>query len=702
MGELVIVTGDKTIDWVIAEEGNPEVHHDDERLRAHVTVCWHPGGVFLLDRLIRSSVNDIPDVEVKCAYDRPLASEIRAYDNPYNHTFSVIKLLRKHNKKRGRIKSYSGFHEAGRRRKNPPPSYDPAATVIAIDDASLGFRDNSDNWSNLIPPADSATRPWVLYKMSQKAATGMLWEYILDRLHQKDDWLADKLIVVTTVARLRDAGAEISRDLSWERSVQDVASEILRNDAIQTLAQCRNVIVSFGPTGALLIRREDQIPTYTLVYDREQMEGEWEEAHSNGMMFGYGSALCAAVIRQLVSDGKNIAAGIEMGLAAMEAIYQRGFGLGVELKFPEECLSGDYKAQREKAAERFAIADIHSVSLDYHSSILDLYHHERAEIETLSMRVAKAGEGVLKDVPLGRFGELLTVNRTEIESLRAIRNLVVNYCNRISLSSEPISLAVFGAPGSGKSYAVKQLTEPLKMPDHEINVLEFNLSQLNSSNDLVGALHRVRDVALQGRIPLVFWDEFDSPLRGERLGWLRYFLAPMQDGTFLQGEMVHRIGPSVFVFAGGTSVQYNEFGKQAKEAPPDSKALDFLSRIRGYIDVAGPDPETPDDLHYMLRRALLLNSLFKKKKIGKDGRGHFRVDDEVIRAFLEVDTYHHGARSMRAIVETSRVGEGEPFKRSSLPDLRQLNLHVEASSFLGITRTSPPDFGFLPFNSEAQ
>ncbi|MFE4581718.1 hypothetical protein [Streptomyces chartreusis] len=233
-------------------------------------------------------------------------------------------------------------------------------------------------------------------------------------------------------------------------------------------------------------------------------------------------------------------------------------------------------------------------------------------------------------------------------------------------------------------------------------MLEFNLSQLNSSGDLVGALHRVRDVALQGGIPLVFWDEFDSPLRGERLGWLRYFLAPMQDGTFLQGEMVHRIGPSVFVFAGGTSSQYEEFGKQAKDASSDSKALDFISRIRGYIDVSGPDPEGPDDLHYMLRRALLLNSLLKKKKIGKDSEGNFRVDDEVIRAFLEVDVYHHGARSMRAIVETSRVGEGERFKRSSLPDLRQLNLHVNAARFLRITRTSPPDFGFLPFSSESQ
>ncbi|MFE4581719.1 hypothetical protein [Streptomyces chartreusis] len=459
MGDLIIVTGDKTIDWAIVEESKSEVRHDDERLRAHVAVCWHPGGVFLLDRLIRESVAHIPDIEVKCGYDEPKADEIRAYKSPYNHTFAVMKLLRKYGKKRGRIKSYSGFREAGRWSKNAP-TYDPKPTAIVIDDASLGFRETRAHWENLIPSAHSTITPWVLYKMSQKAATGKLWQHILQRLQAKDDWLADRLIVVTTVARLRDAGAEISRDLSWERSVQDVASEILRNDSIKDLTHCKTLIVSFGPTGALLIKRESK-PTYSLVYDREHMEGEWEEEHSNGMMFGYGSALCASITRHLVSGDGDIVAGMKMGLAAMEAIYQRGFGLGVRLDFPAECLSENYK-EREKAAKRFAVAEIPPSSLDYHSSILDLYHHERAEIETLSIQVAKAGNGVLKDVPLGHFGELLTVNRNEIESLRAIRNLVVNYCNRITLSSEPISIAVFGAPGSGKSYAVKQLTEPLK------------------------------------------------------------------------------------------------------------------------------------------------------------------------------------------------------------------------------------------------
>jgi exodeoxyribonuclease-5 len=38
---------------------------------------------------------------------------------------------------------------------------------------------------------------------------------------------------------------------------------------------------------------------------------------------------------------------------------------------------------------------------------------------------------------------------------------------------------------------------------------------------------------------LVFWDEFDSALDNQPLAWLRHFLAPMQDGAFQEGQIVH-------------------------------------------------------------------------------------------------------------------------------------------------------------------
>jgi hypothetical protein len=121
-------------------------------------------------------------------------------------------------------------------------------------------------------------------------------------------------------------------------------------------------------------------------------------------------------------------------------------------------------------------------------------------------------------------------------------------------------------------------------------------------------LQRVRDSAVEGRLPLVFWDEFDSAREGRPLGWLASFLAPMQDGTFVEQGAVRPIGAAVFVFAGGTHATMGAFKDRAVEHAA-AKATDFLSRLRGFVDTLGPNPAGPEDETYPLRRALLLRAI---------------------------------------------------------------------------------------------
>src|SRR5260370_336236 len=79
---------------------------------------------------------------------------------------------------------------------------------------------------------------------------------------------------------------------------------------------------------------------------------------------------------------------------------------------------------------------------------------------------------------------------------------------------------------SGNTFIVNELAEDIGGPGTKC--LEFNVSQFLDADDLHRALHHVRDASVRGKIPFVFWDEFDT----KGLKWLKDFLAPMRDGVF--------------------------------------------------------------------------------------------------------------------------------------------------------------------------
>jgi hypothetical protein len=227
----------------------------------------------------------------------------------------------------------------------------------------------------------------------------------------------------------------------------------------------------------------------------------------------------------------------------------------------------------------------------------------------------------------------------------------------------------------------------------QIEVREFNLSQFSATGDLISALHQVRDIGLSGKIPLIFWDEFDTTFNGIPLGWLRYFLAPMQDGRFQEGQIVHPIGRSIFIFAGGTATTMGDFGKGMPENDfRAAKGPDFVSRLKGYVNILGPNPVTSyedvpfQDLYFVLRRAILLRSILKRSAPDLFEKGRLNMDSGVLRALLNTKIYRHGVRSIESILSMSPLYGKKSFERSSLPSEVQLNLHVDGQDFLALVQ----------------
>lgn len=324
-------------------------------------------------------------------------------------------------------------------------------------------------------------------------------------------------------------------------------------------------------------------------------------------------------------------------------------------------------------------------------------------------------------VPCLKIGKLMSVDRKEIESLRTIKLLIENYVGG-GAQKRPLCLGVFGQPGCGKSFGVKEVARSFVADD--VPILEFNLSQFRSPDELVAALHQVRDKVLQGHTPVVFWDEFDS--RDNK--WLRYLLAPMQDGRFRDGALEHTIGKSIFVFAGGTCYDFASFGppeswehvqrhahaaglsseelkkrsEELKQRYDDerqsfvkAKGPDFKSRLNGFLDVAGPNQRQtyhwssqewkPDesDCGFPIRRAQLLRA-----QLGKKGQARLEMDSGLLTALVLID-YRHGARSMEKIVEQMKaLSGGKKIMRSHLPPRDVLALHVDVEEFDRLLNTA--------------
>lgn len=301
-------------------------------------------------------------------------------------------------------------------------------------------------------------------------------------------------------------------------------------------------------------------------------------------------------------------------------------------------------------------------------------------------------------IPYQRFGKLLTMDRAEIESLRNLRQLIRDYVKN-DKGKKPLSLAVFGPPGSGKSFGIKQIAEGIL--GKKVPLPEFNLSQFNEPADLIGALHQVRDLVLKGTTPVVFWDEFDS----KGYDWLQYLLAPMQDGAFLEGQVTHPIGKCIFVFAGATSWDYENFGSNPKDAEgwKDFKLLkgpDFMSRLSGYLNVLGPNPRCAwdaaaeewvpqdDDICFPVRRAILLRAM-----LGLKDDAPLEIDPGLLSAFLEIPKFEHGARSLEKILEqVKQRGLPGALRRSDLPPATVLALHADYEKFMEIAER---DMGFI-------
>ena len=285
------------------------------------------------------------------------------------------------------------------------------------------------------------------------------------------------------------------------------------------------------------------------------------------------------------------------------------------------------------------------------------------------------------------IGKSRLVDRAEVEDYLALQGVLRSY-STLSNPKEPrpLNLSVFGAPGSGKSFGVKELVKFCSRTGlgFSSKILEFNMSQFGSVVDLAEALHKVRDECMTGSIPVAFFDEFDSIYGGMPFGWFKYLLMPMQDACFWDKNMQYRLGRCVLIFAGGINRSFQELhGRLRDEDFVAGKGPDFMSRLRGFLNIRSINYQDgaseEEKQRTRMRRAVVLHGVMKRmhEDAGFDIPAGALLDKGAVWALLEIPGFRHGVRSLEAILAMSDFKPGLTLTASRLPSSAQIDMHVD-------------------------
>ena len=445
-----------------------------------------------------------------------------------------------------------------------------------------------------------------------------------------------ELIPVVSMDDLRTNGVTVSKAISWERTATDFLRDLNYGVCKELLSKFPIFIVLLETDG-MIIRQNDILKLYFAPSKAEGDSGSLSDEAKRGI-------ICMQIVKQITTGGYDFSLVME-NATGVHILPQL-----VELK------------------------DLESWSI-----LNDVYGDDPLKLMEIAKKIVINGEKeIFGGVPYCQYGALQTVDRTEIENYRAILNLITSYSK--STDSGVLSISVFGLPGSGKLFGIKQIADALG----GFEIFNFNLSMFTKLSDIETSFQEIRDVSIKGgMLPLVFFDKFDSAFNAEPLGWLKSFLAPMKDGIFMEDGRERQIGRAIFVFVGSTSTSFKSFINQDQELFKKMKGLEFTSHLKGYMDTRGINPVGVNDKFYVIRRAILLRSMIcRSLKQLLDADGHVNIDENILYALLSTPIYKYGIRSLKFFISMSPLLGASKWTSSLLPPKSQMDIHVDAEEFI--------------------
>ncbi|MEN6324725.1 MAG: ATP-binding protein [Syntrophomonas sp.] len=716
MKTLIQVCGDPTVDWF-------RVHNEDITVRggvyywqrqkeeSRVRLSSKPGGSALVLKLTKAMVSgQLAEVEGTVLDDdllnRPRDRRIttswtlwREFANPgFAHTSF-------------RLWQWHEFEPA--RWDYPSTCMGGCPDLLVVQDSGLGFRSSLQGWPEILSLEESHQGPGhIIYKLGQynDGRENPLLNHIVEK-----GW-AERTSIISSISDLRACSVKIGVSLSWERMLEEVIAAVLSPscpfvDRSTKKIKFHQVIVPIGTSGVVIVGRESN----TLIFDRSGQEGDFASL-VEGQMIGDNTSILCALATSWAENPQDMdwARTARIGTILARLVLIKGYDVVEEsngykhLQFPYQTIANAY---RDLAAGRSTadglpyqdrISDV-GIFVDKHNlavtqpgawTILEnsllpdlekggsLHDQQSIGAVTACARsiVISGPQAALQNVPVETIGYWYSADRQEIEGVRSVNNAMRDYLQQ-KHPDTPLCVAVFGPPGVGKSFVIKEIARGLGMGEEA--QLTFNLSQFETADELPNAFNQIRDLNLKGKTPLVFWDEFDTPYQGRELGWLRYFLAPMQDGEYTNQGITHPLGGGIYVFAGATRYSFAEFRKGNNNDDRAAKKPDFISRLRAFINIRGinGNPNTIEDRLYMIRRAFILRQYLETNAPQIKYDNCYLIEPGVLDALLLISKYTNGTRSLENLLKMSNLADKRKYELSSLPPEHIIEMHVNSKEF---------------------
>ena len=564
------------------------------------------------------------------------------------------------------------------------------ATTVILTGSGEAFRD-------IEPALDFLQRvkpKYIIHHMTRPLASGRLWDIIRNGPLVRDGIPnPDHLAVIIDADDLRAEGIALSRSLSWEATAEDFVRNLGSNGRLDTLVTCPNLIVRFGNQGCVLHRGRDAADP-KLYFHPRQMEQSGEHMVSicclskqspvnvvaNSAQIGLASAFTAGFAMGFPDSDK----GIKLGMAAAHRLAHKGFVENPEDDAPDYPVQAIMESLTPLKPLTTVNVPSSSISSGDSFSTFDALTGDVSEVAR--QIITKGPEDALARCSIRRFGDLLSVERSEQESLGSI---VDTMHERLESGNVlPTCIGISGPIGSGKKFIATNIVETVGAKQ-SIQKMTINAGNMETS-DLVNACQAIRDNAADNHLTMIFFENFETVLKPANSKLFQHFDSLMRYGTFRDDGRERTAGRCLLVFL----VNQDPPIMEAAPTPTHSEFRErreiddtaFRANLHGTVSVLGPNQAGPQDKLFAVRRALMIRQLLQETHPQVIVRGKMKMDEAVLNALLFVPRYNQALRSITKLVSISRLTGKTKFDVAALPPEEQIQSHTDGPTFMAYLR----------------